>query len=238
MKKRRYFLPLAAGVLALVVTGGAIFAQTSRSEDGINSNSGTSTGGLAGQIRSFNQRESGRIDLSHGNAPNQSMMSRVAEILNIEESVLQNAFDQAIRGKQDDSMGNRVEHLVIDEKLTQVQADEILAWFDSRPDAAAKLNYLLLRGGEAAEHRLYHMVQRDLISQEEADAIRVWLDIMPQTYQDLSEHRFHRSSYSKSWGMNRMGFLGQRFGREGLAGRDFRRGGMWGHMKEGAHGLE
>ena len=46
---------------------------------------------------------------------------------------------------------NRLEHLVIDEKLTQAEADEILTWLLSRPEAAAKLNRQLLRGGDGME---------------------------------------------------------------------------------------
>ena len=167
---------------------------------------------------------------------------------------MQDAFDQAHREKQDDSLANRLEHLVIDEKLTQAEADEILTWLLSRPEAAAKLNRQLLRGGDGMEHRLFHMMKRDVISQVEADEIQVWHDAMPQALKDLPEQRFHRSPASKAWGharpsegfqgwgTNRSWVEGRQFGREGFAGRGFRWGGMRDyrrdHMKEGAHGLD
>ena len=240
MKKRRYFLPLALVAFAVAVTGGVILAQKSPSQESVNSPIGTSPEGLSRQINSFNRGDSGRIELSHGDAPKQSMASRVAEILDMEEEVLQNAFDQARREKQDDSLAYRLEHLVADEKLTQAEADKILVWFRSRPDAAAKLHRLLLRGGEAVKHRLYHMVECGVISQDEANAVQEWHDATPQPFKDLSKHRFHRSSDSQAgarfrpserfqgWDMNRLGFEGRRFGREGFSDRFFRRGRMRG----------
>ncbi len=240
MKKRRYFLPLALVAFAVAVTGGVILAQKSPSQESVNSPIGTSPEGLSRQINSFNRGDSGRIELSHGDAPKQSMASRVAEILDMEEEVLQNAFDQARREKQDDSLAYRLEHLVADEKLTQAEADKILVWFRSRPDAAAKLHRLLLRGGEAVKHRLYHMVECGVISQDEANAVQEWHDATPQPFKDLSKHRFHRSSDSQAgarfrpserfqgWDMNRLGFEGRRFGWEGFSDRFFRRGRMRG----------
>ena len=104
MNKRRYFLLLAVGVLTVAVTGGVIFAQTSNSQESINSQIGTSPQGLSRrQISSFNQEQSGRIDLSHGDVPSQTIAARVAAILEIEEEALQDAFDQALKEKQDDA---------------------------------------------------------------------------------------------------------------------------------------
>ena len=257
MKKHRYFLPLAVGVLTIAITGGIIFAQNNNSQDGIDSQTGASPGGPSLQFSPFNQGDSGQIDLSHG-FQNQSRLSRVAEILKIKEGVLQSAFAQASEEKQDDSMAYRLEHLVENEKLTQEQANEILAWFQSRPDAAAKLRFFLIWGRDGVEHRLNHMVERGRITQEEANAVLAWHGEMPQAYQDLQSKRFHRSPDSKSWSqfqpsegfqgrsMNRLGFQGQQSGTEGYAGRSLRwggmRGGMWGgmqsHMTEGAHGLD
>ena len=82
----------------------------------------------------------------------------MAVILNLEEEVVQGAFDQAVREKQDDSLAYRLEHMVENEKLTKAEADEILDWFLRRPDGAAKLHRVLLRGSEAVEYRLNRMV--------------------------------------------------------------------------------
>ena len=252
MKKRRYLLPLAVGVLTVAVTGGVIFAQTSRSQESLNSQIGTSPEGLSRQISSFDQGESGRIDLSHGDFPNQSIVSRVADILDIKEEVLQGAFDQALWDKQNDSLAYRLEHLIENEKLTKAEAAEILDWFRDRPPVAAKLQRVLLRGEDAVEYRLNHMVERGVISQQEADDVLTWYEGMPQALKDLLAQRMHRSPDSQARDkvrpsqrfqgrdMNRAAFEGQRLDREGqrfdregqrpdregFASRDFRRPGV------------
>lgn len=248
MKKHKYFLPLAVGVLTVAVTGGIIFAQTSNSQESINSQIGTSPEGLSHQISSFDQGQSGRIDPSHGDAPKQSIASRVAVILNLEEEVVQGAFDQAVREKQDDSLAYRLEHMVENEKLTQAEADEILVWFRDRPPIAAKLHRLLLRGSEAVEYRLSRMVERGVISQEEANAVLEWHGAMPKALKDLLAQRMHRSPDSKSQGQFRPSERfqgrdmdrpeGRRFNREGSADQDFRRRGMRDDMPEVARGLD
>ncbi len=253
MKKHRYSLPLAVGVLTVAVTGGVIFAQNSNSQDSISTPVGTYPEGISGQIITFDEAESGRIDLSHGDAPKQSIASRVAEILNLGEGVVQGAFDQAIREKQDDSLAYRLEHMVENEKLTPEQAEEIENWFLRRPDAATKLHRVLLRGSEAVENRLSRMVERGVISQVDADAVLAWHAAMPDALKELLEQRMHRSPDSKSQGrvrpsqrfqgqdMDRPAFEGRRFDREGqgfdregFTGRDFRRG----PRAEGTRGLE
>ncbi len=255
MKKHRYSLPLAVGVLTVAVTGGVIFAQTSNSQESINSQIGTSPEGFSGQIITFDEPESGRIDLSHGDAPKQSIASRVAEILEMPEGEVQAAFDQAIRGKQDDSLAYRLEHMVENDKLTKAEADEIRDWFLRRPDAAAKMHRLLFRGSEALENRLSRMVERGIISQPEADAVLKWHGEMPQALKDLLAQRMHRSPDSKSQGQVRPSqrFQGQdmdrsegrrldresrRVNREEAADQDFRRRGMRDDMPEVARGLE
>ncbi len=255
MNKRRYFLPLAVGVLTVAITGGVIFAQTNNSQQNVNSQIGNSPEGNSRQISSFDQGKSGQIDLSHGDAPKPSMASRVAVILGLGEEVVQNAFAQASQEKQDDSMAYRLEHLVENEKLTQAEADAILTWFQSRPDAATKLHRVLLRSGEGVERKLSHLVERGIISQEESDAILAWHGNMPQALKDLLAERIQRSPDSKSWGnfrpserfqgrsMNRLGFQDQRFGMEGFSSRSFRQGGtrggmMDGRMMEGFRGLD
>ena len=145
---------------------------------------------------------------------------------------MQDAFEQAAREKQDDSLAYRLEHLVENEKLTQAEADQILDWFLSRSDAAAKLRRALRRGEEAVENRLNRLVERGVISQDEADEVLRWYNAMPQALKDLHAQRFHRSPDSKSRGqvrpslrfqgqdMDRPAFQDQRSGRDGFARRD------------------
>ena len=251
MKKHRYSLPLAVGILTVAVTGGVIFAQTSNSQESISSQIGTSPEGFTGKIITFDETESGRIDLSHGDAPKQSIPSRVAEILEMPVEDVQNAFDRAIWEKQNDSLAYRLEHLVENDKLTKAEAEEIENWFLRRPDAAAKMHRLLFRGSEALENRLSRMVERGIISQPEADAVLIWYDAMPEPLKDLLAQRMHRSPDSKSQGQvrpsqrfqgqdmdrsegRRFDREGRRFNREGSADQDFRRG----PGAEGNRGLE
>ena len=153
MKKRRYFLPLAVGVLTFAITGGVILAQNNNSLEDLTKHLAPSEEGFSSRIGYIDEVDSARVNLSHGDAPNPGIVSRLAVILEMEEEVLKDAFSQAVREKQDDTLAYRLEHLVANEKLDQVDADAILDWFFVRPDAATKLHRALLRGVEAVEWR-------------------------------------------------------------------------------------
>ncbi|MEE8362512.1 MAG: hypothetical protein V3S18_00415 [Dehalococcoidia bacterium] len=60
---------------------------------------------------------------------------RVAQILGIERSDLDDAYDQARDEIRDEKQDARLADLVEDGVITQEQADEIRAWQDARPDA-------------------------------------------------------------------------------------------------------
>jgi len=72
-----------------------------------------------------------------GNATQpKTMLSRVAEILGIDQTKLEAAFKQAQGEAETAALKNRLQALVNAGKITQAQADEYLKWSQSKPDMA------------------------------------------------------------------------------------------------------
>lgn len=69
-----------------------------------------------------------------GGSPIQSIASRVAEILGLDDAVVQDALDQARTEMLNDRIQHRLDHKVEQGLITQEQADEYLEWFLSRPE--------------------------------------------------------------------------------------------------------
>ena len=81
----------------------------------------------------------GGVALAQGNGQagdslGKSFISRVARILGLDEAKVQDAFKQAGREIEDEAVQQRLSGLVESGKLTQVQADEYLKWYKSRPE--------------------------------------------------------------------------------------------------------
>ncbi len=66
-----------------------------------------------------------------------TLMARVAAKLGIDESKLQTAFKDAQKEIQAEELDRRLSELVAAGKITQKQADDYKAWFNSRPDDSA-----------------------------------------------------------------------------------------------------
>ncbi len=60
--------------------------------------------------------------------------SQVAEILDLDEQTVTDAFDQARQQQFDEALQARLDKLVEAERITQAQADEVKAWYDDRPE--------------------------------------------------------------------------------------------------------
>ena len=60
--------------------------------------------------------------------------SRVAEILELDEQTVTDAFKQAMQQRFDEALQARLDKLVEAGRITQEQADEIKAWYDERPE--------------------------------------------------------------------------------------------------------
>ena len=67
--------------------------------------------------------------------PVKSFVARVAEALGLEESQVQDAFDQAGGDMADEATDRKLARMVEKGLLTQDEADEIKTWSDARPDS-------------------------------------------------------------------------------------------------------
>ena len=105
MKRRWFLATIIVGLLSLAVAGGAVLAQVNGTE---------------------------------GDSISDTLASRVAVILELDEARVQEALDQAAkelrRERQDQASQQRLNRLVEQGRLTQQQADEQQAWYESRPE--------------------------------------------------------------------------------------------------------
>ena len=73
-------------------------------------------------------------DGTEGDSPVQSFASRVAGILGLDETQVQDAITQARGEMRDEAVLRKLDRLVEMGRLTQEQADEYLEWYQSRPE--------------------------------------------------------------------------------------------------------
>lgn len=106
LTKRRIIVLVITGVMAALITGGAVLAQ-----------------------------EAGSNEDGTGEDPSrQSLASRVAAILSLDEGVVQDAFTQARGDMRAERFQIKLDRLVEQGILTQEQADEMRNWYESRPN--------------------------------------------------------------------------------------------------------
>jgi hypothetical protein len=77
--------------------------------------------------------------------PGQEIFSRVAEILNIDEATVSDAFQQATQEMMTERQQERLQNAIDNGLITEEEATEIQAWMDSRPAALEGMGPL---GGE------------------------------------------------------------------------------------------
>ncbi len=63
-----------------------------------------------------------------------TLLSRVAEILGIEQQPLEDAFAQARSEMLEEALDSRLQYLVDQGTITQEQADQYKSWWQARPD--------------------------------------------------------------------------------------------------------
>ena len=107
-------------------------------------------------------------------------VSRVAEILGLEEHTVQDAFTQARQEMMDESIENNLAAMVESGKLTQEQADEIQGWYDDKPDSIGSWS--------AHPKMLTTMVESGKLTQEQADEIQEWYDDKPDSIASWGGH--------------------------------------------------
>ena len=71
-------------------------------------------------------------------AGGKGLLERVAEILGIDEEDLTAAFKQARQEMREDAFVSRLDEAVKEGYITQEQADEIIEWWEQRPDDAIR----------------------------------------------------------------------------------------------------
>jgi hypothetical protein len=156
MKKRWFIVPVLVGVLALgILTASVVMAQEPP---------------------------------ANGGSPFESFATRVARILGIEEPRVLDAFAQAKSEMASEAFQERMAKLVERGEITQEQADEAIAWFESRPEGVplgigfmCRHGHGFHRGGfdGGIEEKLARAVERGLLTQEQADEYLAWYESKP-----------------------------------------------------------
>jgi IS30 family transposase len=125
MKKLLVYGPIAMALIASLAVGipAAVAADTS---DAVSTETTTTT-------------------TSDEQKPGQELMSRVAEILNIDEATVSDAFQQATQELMTERQQERLQNAVDNGLITEEEAAEIQAWMNSRPEALEGMGPL---GGE------------------------------------------------------------------------------------------
>jgi hypothetical protein len=96
------------------------------------------------------------------------LLARVAQILNIDLQKLKDAFKQALTELHTEKQNDRLKNLVENDTLTQEQADQLKAWFDSRPDIPG-----------VGPRNLEQALKDGKITQAQYDAFKAWLAAKP-----------------------------------------------------------
>jgi len=154
LKKRWYMVPVAAGLLALAVTGGAIFAQ------------GNSGGPGGFRHQEFVARVAEILGLdeatvqdafsqAHQEQQDAALQSKLADLVASEKLTQQAAdaiyqwyqarpvTDLPLRGfmlRSDRAVQQSLARMVADERLTQAEADAVMAWYQDKPEALSELS--------------------------------------------------------------------------------------------------
>jgi hypothetical protein len=126
MKKLIVYGPIAMALIAALAVGipAAVAADTS---DEVSSETSTTT-------------------TSDGQKPGQELISKVAEILNIDEATVNDAFQQATQELSSEALQQRLTKAVEDGTITQEEADQIIAWMNTEPAAVDNLGQGWLNG--------------------------------------------------------------------------------------------
>ena len=109
--------------------------------------------------------------------------ARVAELLNINESELINAFEVAKREIQEQKRQEKLDGMVAKGLIKQDQVSEIIGWQDNRPES---LDWI--KGRMATDVGLARLVEIGKIDEAEASAFSEWLEDKPvKAYADISK---------------------------------------------------
>lgn len=113
-------------------------------------------------------------DSKDGTGPRQALLTRVAQILGIDQQQLEDAVKQAMSEQREQikEKGNqRLQDMVNEGKITQEQLDEFNAWLKAKPDI--NIHIFGLRN-------LDKLVEEGKITQQQADDLEAWLKARPE----------------------------------------------------------
>jgi hypothetical protein len=68
-----------------------------------------------------------------------TLLARVAAILGIDQTKVEDAFTQARKEMRDEALDSYLKDMVEQGKITQAEADQYKTWWDTKPDALDKL---------------------------------------------------------------------------------------------------
>ena len=128
-----------------------------------------------------------------------SFAERVASILGLETSDVENAFSQAKDEMRDERTDGYLSKLVEDGTLTQSESDAIENWIDAKPDVEITMSGKRGWGGKGfgghdrslvlADDKLDYLVENDVLTQADADALSDWYDDRPDAVAKLTSGR-------------------------------------------------
>ncbi len=178
--RKRWFIVMAAvALLAVGLVSGAAFAAN---------------GAAHGLGKTFHHGggygyDADRIG-SKGEAHTQVMV-RVAEILGVEQSALEDAFKTAHHEQADAWFADYTAQLVTDETITQEQADAAITWFNGRSTETGRLAGIAVATADTdkMDALLSRMVDAEKLTQEQADAIAAWHAERPDTLPERAGRR-------------------------------------------------
>ena len=180
IRKRWFVLMAAVALLAVGLVSGVAFAAN---------------GATHGIGKTFHHGKGYDADRtgSRGDAHTR-VMARVAEILEVEQADLENAFKTADHEQADARFAAYTAKLVSDEAITQEQADAALAWFNGRPTETGRLAGIAVATSDTdkMDALLSRMVDAEKLSQEQADAISAWHAERPDTLPERKGRHFRK----------------------------------------------
>ena len=132
-----------------------------------------------------------------GEGSKTKLFERTAEILNIDPTDLQEAFEQAGAELADQKIDSLLADLVANGHLTEDEQAEIEEWLDTIPESIGTISAATLRGlldGEGPTFRSAIRIGKPLlsgalihgdVSAEDLEAINTWIDEFPESLLDL-----------------------------------------------------
>ena len=98
-----------------------------------------------------------------------ALVTRVAEILGIDQQTIEDAFKQAQSELRQERMENWLQKLIDEGEITQEQADDFTAWLEDKPADMPSVGPRMLD----------RLVEEGKITQEQADEYLEWLEARP-----------------------------------------------------------